>query len=366
MLCNNCVLSTEDDSSLTLDDCGICNYCNEYKLEHSNKIPQSIEKIIAKIQQDGKNNTHNCIIGVSGGVDSTYLTYKAHQYGLKPLLIHYDNGWNSSEAVQNINKLVEKFNFDLFTYVNDWQEFKDIQLAFMKASVIDIELVTDHALVAILLKEARRRKIKHLLTGHNSASEAILPKSWYHWKNDSLNIRAIHKKFGSLPMKTYPYLSFWENYIIEKRKLVNNVHLLNVIDYNKEDAKKLMISEIGWKDYGGKHFESIFTRFYQGYILPVKFGVDKRKAHLSTLINSGQISREDALEELKNPPYKKEILDEDKQYVLKKLNISEKEFQDIMNLPVKKHTDYPSFFNKHYKWSKMLGKKFGDEFYFDK
>lgn len=362
--CIRCVLSESDDKFISFDDNQICNYCNEAMAYSSVNYELSVDEIISKIKKSTKNPNYNCLIGVSGGVDSTFLAYKAYELGLRPLLVHYDNGWNSPEAVQNIERLVERCGLDLFTYVNDWQEFKDIQLSFLRASVIDIELVTDHAIVALLFKEAKKRGIQYLLTGHNRNTEAILPKSWYHWKVDSLNIRAIHRQFGHLPMKTYPYLSFLDNYRIDKYKLVKNIQFLNYLDYNKESAKELMKQKIGWQDYGGKHFESIFTRFYQGFILPTKFGVDKRKAHLSTLINSGQISREDALKELEKPPYPEHQLQEDKEFILKKLDLSETEFDQIMKLPIKKHTDYPSFYNRHYKWLRMFGKKFGDDFYF--
>jgi len=190
--------------------------------------------------------------------------------------------------------------------------------------------------------------------GNNVATESVLPTSWYHWKLDVLNIEAIHKKFGKLKLKTYPRYGFWKMWYTLKFRNFEYSYLLDYLDYNKEEAKKTIIKELGWRDYGGKHYESVFTRFYQSYILPKKFGVDKRKAHLSSLILSHQITREQALEELKTEIYSPEKLKEDKDYVLKKLGLSEQEFEDIMNLPIVPHTFYPSYITRHYKLQKQF------------
>lgn len=355
--CSRCILDTKDDPSIIFDEQGVCNYCRSYDLivEKSNigKLDlqrKKLEEIVALIKKEGRSKKYDCVMGISGGVDSTYLAYTAKKLGLRPLVVHYDNGWNSELAVNNIHRVVQQLDFDLFTYVNDWEEFKDLQLSFLKASVLDIELLTDQAIVAVLYEQARKQGVKYILYGSNMVTEGILPKNWYHWKNDAYNIKAIHKKFGSVPMKTYPYIGFFKRLLYDKFTPIESISLLNYIPYIKTEVKELISRELGWKDYGGKHYESIFTRFYQAYYLPRKFGIDKRKAHLSTLICSGQMTREEALLEMTKEVYDKQKLQEDKEYVLKKLNLTEAEFDAIMQLPAKDHTFYPSYLNRHYRY----------------
>ncbi|MBI2721821.1 MAG: N-acetyl sugar amidotransferase [Bacteroidetes bacterium] len=363
-MCSNCILDTIDDPDIQFDNKGICNYCNEYYRLHTgseNQKPESkkekLSAIISKMKAAGRDKPYDCILGISGGIDSCYLAYKAKQLGLRALIVHYDNGWNSALAVNNIEKIINKLNFDLFTYVNDWSEFKDIQLSFLKASVIDIELITDHGILSVLYKAAKKNKCKYILLGSNSATESILPSQWYHWKNDALNIKAIHKHFGTIKIKTFPYINFYNRIKIDVLKKIRFVSILDLMDYNKEEAKKELIS-LGWKDYGGKHFESIFTRFYQGYILPVKFKVDKRKAHLSSIILAGQIDRVTALKIMENNEYTQKLQFEDKEFVIKKLGIGLEEFEKIMTLPIKSHFDYPSYITRHYKYMSFLTKLF--------
>lgn len=363
-ICSNCILDTIDDAKIRFDTKGICNYCNEYFSHYSNrdqKNPQSKEKklaaIVSEIKEAGRHNSYDCILGVSGGVDSTYLAYQAKKLGLRPLIIHYDNGWNSELAVMNIENLVRRLDFDLKTYVNDWEEFKDIQLAFMKASVVDIELITDHAIGALQYMFAKKYNVKYIISGANTATEAILPQHWYHWKTDALNILAIHRLYGRKKIKTYPVFGYFKRLYYTRVLKIKTINLLDFLPYNKEESKDTIIKELNWKDYGGKHYESIFTRFYQSYILPKKFKIDKRKAHLSTLICSGQITRDEALYEIKKEIFPADKQKEDKEYVTKKLGLSENQFEDIMNLPVKQHTDYPSYLTKHYKYEVFLSKK---------
>jgi N-acetyl sugar amidotransferase len=363
--CTNCILDTNDDPQITFDAQGVCNYCIEYYSQSKQTVlppaerEKKLNEILAKIKSDGAGKQYDCVIGISGGVDSTYLAYAAKQMGLRPLVVHYDNGWDSELAVKNIENIVQKLGVDLYTYVNDWEEFKDLQLAFLKASVIDIELITDQAIVAVLYKLARKYNISYILAGNNFATEGVLPQSWYHWKIDVLNIRAIHKRFGKGPLKTYPMVGFFERYYYDKFTKIQTISLLNYLPYSKSEAKKTIMSELAWRDYGGKHYESIFTRFYQAYYLPRKFNVDKRKAHLSTLICSGEITREEALEEMKKPVYDPVKLQEDKVYVLKKLGLTHDEFEEIIHAAPKKHTDYPSYINSHYKYQAMLSKRLG-------
>ncbi len=360
-ICSKCIISTKDDAEIKFNAEGVCSYCAEYEnlmklrsFENSNEKQVRLNLLIKNIKEAGARKKYDCLVGVSGGVDSTYLVYKAKMLGLRPLVVHYDNGWDSEIAVKNIENLVTKLNLDLHTYVNNWEEFKDIQLSFFKASVIDIELITDQAIVALLFKLAVKYKIRYLLMGNNVATEFILPKSWYHWKLDVLNIEAIHARFGKVKLKTYPRYGFWKMWHTVKFRNFEHHNLLDYLNYNKEEAKQTIIKELGWRDYGGKHYESVFTRFYQSYILPQKFGVDKRKAHLSSLILSGQITRDEALEEIKKDIYTREKLTEDKEYVIKKLGLTEKEFEDIMKLPIVPHTFYPSYITQHYKYQKRI------------
>lgn len=373
--CKQCILTSNDDPELVLDENGICNHCHYYKKEYELLVlegepaEQRLTETITAIKNYGKGKKYDCLIGLSGGVDSSYVAMLAHQFGLRALCVHFDNGWNSELAVMNIQNIVSKFNFDLSTYVIDWNEFKDLQLAYLKASVVDIEVLTDHAIYGTMFKIAKDNDIKYVLGGHNVVTEGILPYHWTYNKKDFINIRAIHKIYGENPLRTFPFLDRKMKKFIQNSG-VEFVNYLNWVSFNKDEVKKELQREIGWRDYGGKHYESIWTRFYQGYILPVKFGIDKRKAHLSTLICSGQITREEALEQIKEPPYDPAILKTDKDFVLKKLDLTEKEFDLIMKLPVRNHREFDtegSFF--HYypvlkplrplwnRFKKMKGKK---------
>lgn len=267
--------------------------------------------------------------------------------------MHLDNGWNSELAVNNIRNIAKIFDFDLYTYVINWNEFRDIQVAYLKASVVDIEAITDHAIISALYKTARKFGVKYVLSGENIVTEGILPPNWVHNKSDFMNIKAIHKRLGTLRMKTYPHLSLFSWLFYSHIIKIQVIKLLNYLNYNKKAAKTIIKEQLDWRDYGGKHHESLFTKFYQSYILPEKFKIDKRKSHLSTLICSGQITREQALSEMSLPVYDENSLIEDKKYVLKKLELSEKEFENIMKLPIINHTDYPSIINIYNKLFKM-------------
>ena len=344
--CSRCILDTNDDPAITFDEKGVCSYCNKYDNELKHQLftdTRELERVINEIKAAGKGKPYDCIAGASGGVDSTYVAYLAKKHGLRPLVVHLDNGWDSELAVKNIENIVKKLDVDLYTHVIDWDEFRDLQLAFFKASVVDIELLSDHAIGAVLFHLAKKNDIKYVLSGYNVTTEGILPSPWIWPKHDLLNILDIHRKFGKLRLRTYPTMGLLQKVWYTVGAGIKNVPLLNYIDYSKKDAKETIIREMGWKDYGGKHYESIFTRFYQSYILPRKFGIDKRKAHLSTLICSGQITREEALEELKQPIYDPKKIEEDKEYVIKKLGLTPGEFEDIMRLPVKSHAEYRSY-----------------------
>jgi len=346
-ICTKCILDTTAPY-ISFDKDGVCNYCRkegvfvkEQLSVPSQKKKEEFNKLIAEIKRCGRGKKYDCIIGLSGGVDSTYLAYIAKEVGLRPLTVHLDNGWDTEMAVENINNIVKRLGLDLYTCKVDWKEFKDLQLAYLKASVVDIEVPTDHAIKALLYRTAKERGIKYILSGGNLASEGILPKGWAYNKNDLVNLRDIHRRFGTLKLKTFPTLGFWKKVYYERVNGIQSVAILDYISYVKKNVKDFLIREIGWNDYGNKHYESIFTRFFQAYILPKKFNIDKRRAHLSSLICSGQITREEALEEIEKDPYPdKEMMKRDKEVVLRKLGLTEKEFEKIMNLPIKSHFDY--------------------------
>ena len=341
--CNNCVLNTSI-TKLTFDENGICNFCNFYKNEvlpilEKCQTEGEIEKIVSKIKKD-RRGKYDCLIGLSGGVDSSYVALLIKNLGLNALAFHVDNGWNSDISVKNIKNIINETGFDFFTYVIDWEEFKDLQLSFIKAGVIDIELLTDHAITAVAFKLIKKEKIKYFISGSNYATEAIMPPNWSYYKWDSINIRAIHKRFGKLSIKTFPIYNFLDK--IKSRTLFKVVRILDYFNYNKIDAMKELKREFGWEYYGGKHYESNFTKFYQAYILPTKFKVDKRYAHLSNLICSGTITKEEAKKELEKPLYEKEELEKEIEYFLKKFNLSMVEFDKILKDSPKSHLDYPN------------------------
>ncbi|MEO7366988.1 MAG: N-acetyl sugar amidotransferase [Gemmatimonadaceae bacterium] len=340
--CVRCVLDTEDRANITFDAEGLCIYCRQFDRMHA-VLPILPEDRVAifrskidHIKRRGKRNAYDCILGVSGGVDSSYLAYLAKREGLRPLVVHFDNGWNSELAVRNIQTLVEKLGLDLHTYVINWPEFRELQLAYMRASVIDIEVLTDHAIYGALLRLAIEKNIQFVLSGNNLATEGVLPYAWTFDKLDAINIRDIHRKFGQGTVKTYPFLDRKTKKRIRDSG-IEIVTLLDYVPYVNSDVKQLLVDDLGWRDYGGKHYESIFTRFYQGYILPTKFGVDKRKAHLSSLICSGQMTREDAIIELQSPGYDETQFRQDRDFVLKKLGLTQQAFDELMSLPVCDH-----------------------------
>ncbi len=345
-ICTRCVMDTTDPD-IVFDDDGICNHCHEYEHAVSRYVISGeagldhLQKISAEILHARKGNGYDCIIGVSGGVDSTFVAYKVKELGLHPLAVHLDNGWDSELAVKNIEQALKLLDIDLYTYVLDWEEFKDLQVAFLKASTPDSEIPTDHAIWALLSNMAEKLRVKYIISGVNVKTESHLPSAWSQGHNDWRYIRSVYREFGKLPLKDFPHQSL---FAINKRRLtLRRVDILNFLDYKKEDAMQFLQEKLGWKYYGGKHYESIYTRFYQGYILPMKFGYDKRRTHLSSLVCSGQITRIEALKELEKPTYSPAMQEEDREYVIKKLGLTETEFDVIMNAKKKSYWDYPSY-----------------------
>lgn len=348
-ICTKCIMDTTDPQ-ISFDEKGVCNHCKWYKqkagqdLHYDKNGQQQLAELIDKIKKKGKNKKYNCLIGLSGGVDSTMVAYLVkRKLGLRPLAIHLDNGWDSKVAQDNIENTARKLNLDLRTYKADWEEFRDLQLSFLKASVPNAEIPTDHAIVALLYRTAVEEKIKYIISGGNIVTEAIMPTSWGYDSKDLKYIKSIHKRFGKVQLKNYPQLSVFSwvyNSLVRRMRYIS---ILNYIPYVKKDAKEFAKREVRWKDYGGKHHESIYTRFFQCYILARKFNIDKRKAHLSTLICSNQITREEAIQQMKQGPYPdEETMRKEKKYVLSKLGLSDKEFKKIMKRPVRSFKDYPN------------------------
>ncbi len=348
-ICKKCVLDTSV-IDIEFDRQGVCNYCKKFEdvavpilsLDKIEKEKKFI-RVISEIKKYGKGRDYDCILGISGGVDSSYLALLAKNNGLRTLLVHFDNGWNSELAVKNIEKIIDYCDFDLHTVVTDWESFKSLQKAYFKASVVDIEVPTDHLIVGALYSIARKKNIKSILSGANVATEFIMPSGWnFPNKGDFTNLSNIYKKYGKGSISNLITYDYYSMFINKNFRNILSRSLLNYTNYSKSVAKRDLQKEIGWIDYGGKHFESIFTRFYQGYILPKKFNVDKRRAHLSTLILTGEISREAALEELNLPTYNPKLQIEDLEYVLGKLEISKIEFENIMNYPIVSHYEFGS------------------------
>lgn len=353
--CVRCILSTNDYPDLIFDETGLCNHCRSFDRAWA-AIPKTKEEsqkllkpVIDKIKSISRGKKYDCIIGVSGGVDSTYIALITKQLGLNPLAVHFDNGWNSELATINIEKIVSTLDIDLITYVIDWEEFKALQLAYLNASVIDIEVLTDHAIYGTMYKIAKEHDIKFIISGVNVATEYIGPINAVFNKRDAVNIKAIYREYGTKKLKSYPFIDRKTKAFI-KSSDIEIIRILNLIPFDLEHAKSEIQNKLGWRDYEGKHFESIFTRFYQGYILPTKFGIDKRKWHLSNLICSGQITREEALLKLKEDYYPRAQLQEDKEFVEKKLGLTSEEFDKLMKKPIREHHDFAfegSFFSEY-------------------
>ncbi len=347
--CAISVMDTIADPNITFDEKGICNYYYEYleaEKKHVLKGDDGLARLkteMDKIRAAKGNKKYDSILGLSGGVDSTYLCLLAKEQGLHPLVVHFDNGWNSELAQHNIEQTVKICGFDLFTYVIDWNEFRSMQLAYLKASVVDIEVLTDHAFMAVLYSQARKWNIKYVLAGMNIVTEQVLPKHWIYSKADVENIKDIINQYGVIKinnLKTYPFLDYNTRKYCDTVLKLEVITPLNWIEYDYDEVKKRIVEELNWRDYGGKHYESIWTRFYQGYILPRKFKIDKRKAHYSNLIFSGQITKDQATQLLEKPILPISMANDDKVFVIKKFGIDQDFFNSIMNNDRKEHSDF--------------------------
>lgn len=343
-ICTRCVMD-RTDPEISFDEGSICNHCREYERRMLGILrlreTDPVEAVLNRIRSSGRSKEYDCVIGVSGGVDSSYLACLTHDWGLRPLAVHLDNGWDSELAVQNIRTILQALDIDLLTHVVEWDEFRDIQRAFFKASVIDIELPTDNAIVALMYRTARRRGIRYVLKGNNDTTEAIMPKTWNHTKTDARNIRAIQKRHGTVPIRDLPLISTLTTLRYQRLNHLTPINILDRINYDRSEALS-RLSQLGWRPYPHKHGESIFTRFYQSQVLPEKFQVDKRRAHFSALINAGELSRDEALRRLEEPTVDAETFRRDRQYALKKLGASSQEFLQWMSERPQPHSSFPS------------------------
>jgi len=346
-VCRRCVMDTSDPD-IKFDGGGVCQYCTDWlqrlSRETSSGNPAlSLLTLVARIKDAGRGRDYDCVIGVSGGVDSTYTAWVVKQHGLRPLAVHLDNGWNSELAVDNIRGVLEKLHIDLHTHVVDWEEFRDLQRSFFLASVVNIEIPTDHAINALLNQAAATHGIKYIVTGGNIRGEGIYPRAWGWYNLDLRHLRAVHRRFGTRPLKTLPQISLPQFAFNALVRRIRTVPILNYLDYNKPAAMQFLQQELGWRAYGGKHYESIFTRFFQGYIQPRKFGVDKRRGHLSSLVAGGDLERSQALDELARSPYPDPQMEaDDLAFFLKKMEITQAEFERWMAEPPCPHTAYPN------------------------
>ena len=364
--CINCVMDTTD-SKIVFDDKGICDHCNTFysdilpKWHTDEKGDRALKKIVKKIKKEGKGKDFDCIMGMSGGIDSSYLLYiMVKKYDLRPLVFHVDAGWNSQIAVNNIQRLIDGLGLDLYTEVINWEEMKDLQLAFFKSGVSHIDTPQDHAFFATMYKFASNHNIKYILTGGNYSTECIRnPLEWMYYQSDSIQLRDIYKKHGTGKLKDYPVTNIlWHKIYLPYIKRIKLIRPLDFVPYNKDEAMELLVEKFGYQKYPQKHFESRFTRFYESFWLPKKFGYDTRKVQYSSLILTNQMTRKEALEKLKTLPYSPETIQQDFEYIATKLGISKDELQSYMDAPNKTFKDYKSqenIYNIGAKVMRLLG-----------
>lgn len=337
------------DPDITFYADGTCNHCTDYLetikplFSDPKKNEERIRNLLDQIKAKGRGKDYDSVIGISGGVDSCYIAYYAKINGLNPLLVHLDNGWNTELAVQNIHMVSSKLGLDLETVVLDWTEFREIQLAFLKSSLVDIEIPTDLAIPAALHELAAKYKVKTILSGGNYSSEGILPLQWgYHVMKDMKLYRHIVGKFSRLPRKKTPGFGLWKEFNFKMLKGIKTYYPLNFINYNKDEARLILEKELGCQFPDRKHHESRYTSFWQSYIMPVKYGFDYRLATFSTQICAGQLTREEALEQLKSLPYNPDTIEKEKQFICKKLQISIDEFNEILEKKPLTYKDFPN------------------------
>ena len=346
-VCNRCVLDTTDPE-IVFDEKGNCNHCNSYfdKIQHlsyqGEKSDKELEALVAEIKEAGKNNEYDCLVGVSGGIDSSYVAFLVKKLGLRPLAWHLDNGWNSDQAVKNIRSICTKLEIDYQSHVLNWEEFKDIQLSVLKSGITEVEIPTDIAILGAAHKIALEHNIKYIISGGNYATEGLLPEKWFYNPKDEKLLRAIQKKFGSKKPKTFPFFNYKKEMYCKFVKGIKMKYILNLVPFDKDEAMKTLENELDWKYYGGKHYESKYTGFVQSYIQPVKFNVDYRRATFSTQICAGTMTRDEALELLEKPSYNPETVESEMEYIAKKFGISVEEFKNLLEAEPISYKYYPN------------------------
>lgn len=343
-VCSRCVLD-ETVPEIEFNADGVCQYCrihDELAKRHplGGRGEAQLQAIAAGIKRAGKRKQYDCIVGVSGGRDSTYTLLLAKKLGLRPLAVHFDNGWNSDTAVTNIRNATNRLKVDLHTVVANWEEFKDLQRAFLKASVPDADIPTDYAIYSVLFETAAKEGVRFILEGHSFRTEGTSPRGWTYM--DGRYVRSVHRRFGKRTITSFPILRLSTLLYYTFFRRIRYVRPLECMDYRRDDVSRTLEQELGWKYYGGHHHESNYTKFFQSFYLPKKFNIDKRKTELSAMIRSGQTTREDALSILKAQPY--EIDEELVEYCMRKLDLTSSEFEAILNLPRKSFKDYPTYY----------------------
>ena len=359
--CSFCVMDTSDPE-ISFDDHKRCNHCRNFE-ELIGKVwfpneegARRLGEILERIKAEGKGREYDCVIGLSGGVDSSYLALKAYEWGLRPLIVHVDAGWNSELAVQNIERIVKYTGFELHTYVVNWEAMRQLQLSYLRAGVANQDVPQDHAFFAGLYHFAGRSGVRYVLNGGNLATEAIFPKAWHGPAMDARNLKAIHKQCGDQSIHDYPTIGIFKYYLwypVVKR--MTPVRPLNYMPYSKEAAVSYLESTVGWRNYPRKHGESVFTKFFQNYYLPTKFGYDKRRPHLSSLIAAGSLARSEAVKLLAESLYDENELVRDRQYICRKLRVSQEDFQALMEIPPRHYSEFANW-NRRYSALKRMQK----------
>lgn len=363
--CQRCIMRDSDDSDLNLVS-GVCQHCRRYDTLLKSRVAsgeagKKAAERLARTMRLRRRGKYDCLIGVSGGVDSTYVALRVKELGLNPLAVHVDNGWNSKIASDNIRNTLDALDIDLVTTVLDNKEFFDLQRSFLLASTPDGDIPTDHAIQATLWKTARKHGVKFIVSGMNFRTESISVPGWSYGHSDWRYIKGVHSRFGTRRLRNYPHYGFMELFYTNFVRGVRIVSILNYLDYDKREAEVEIAQKLGWKPYGGKHYESIYTRYYQGYVLPHKFKIDKRRGHLSDAINAGLLSRPEALKEIENPDYDKALRSEDEKLFCQKLELSHTEWNSILNMAPTSYESFPNsyrfvqFLRSSVNWLRLKG-----------
>lgn len=344
--CARCVMDTTDPD-IVFDGRGYCNHCEALlPRPGARPAPRSrrakLTSVVARMRRAGRGRAYDCILGVSGGIDSCYAAILLKRLGLRTLLVHVDNGWDGTAAVLNIRNTIDRLGFDYESVVLDWEVFRDLQLSFLRASVVEAETPTDIAIAGALHRVAARHRVRYIVSAGNRTTEGILPRSWHYDAKDTTYFRAVHRRFGTGSVRHFPLLGFAREAYYKVVKGINMVYILDHCPYSEDTVRALLRDELGWTPYGGKHHESRYTAFVQSYLLPLKFNIDYRKATLSSLICAGQVGRDEAVRILKSPPYDATGIDRDLSYVAKKLGITCADLTAIVESPARSYRDYPN------------------------